>query len=125
MHWKVSVTYDGQLTVVDIYGELSGSDLPQFVQDIQVQAGGDQRPALNLIQFADGATLNASPVDLYLLPEAMHKLGVRMESKIAVVANENAHFFDDLKFHELMSGKVGFSIEVFNDRSEALEWLGL
>ena len=119
------VTYNSETHIVEseIYGILSLDEAIELIENIG-QACAKNNCPLCLSDYR-GATLNLSTIELYDIPKKLtnilDSLGLSAHKiKRAIVVPEN---LKDFRFYETVTLNTGQRIKMFQDISEAQNWL--
>jgi hypothetical protein len=68
-------------------------------------------------------TSHVSTVQIYLLPRLLESLGLRRDSRVALVIGPDARQESDYRFYQTVSENQGYMIGLFHDLDAARQWL--
>ena len=76
-----------------------------------------------LTDFTDAVSLAHSSIDIFHLPTTYKTLGQDLPLVEAIVDPKDPKIRKDAEFYETVCINRGFTVRVFEDRDQALEWL--
>jgi hypothetical protein len=117
------VKYNNELSIIEsvLVDQVTNKDLLEH--EAQCIALAKENESTRIITDAKQATLEMSVVDLYGLPEFYGDQGLNRFVRIAVLPPTSGPGKDLVDFYETVSLNRGWTVGIFEERQEALDWL--
>jgi hypothetical protein len=118
-----TVTYNNELRIIEstLVDQVTNKDL--LKHEAQCIALAKENESTRILSDARQATLEMSVVDLYGLPEFYGDQGLQRSVRIAVLPPTSEAGKDLVDFYETVSLNRGWTVGIFEERQEALDWL--
>jgi hypothetical protein len=118
-----TVKYNTELSIIEsvLVDQVSNKEL--LKHEAQCIALAKENESTRIITDAKQATLEMSVIDLYSLPEFYGDQDLQRSVRIAVLPPTSEAGKDLVDFYETVSLNRGWTVGVFEERQEALDWL--
>ena len=118
-----TVKYNTELSIIEsvLVDQVSNKEL--LKHEAQCIALAKDNESTRIITDAKQATLEMSVIDLYSLPEFYGDQDLQRSVRIAVLPPTSEAGKDLVDFYETVSLNRGWTVGVFEERQEALDWL--
>jgi hypothetical protein len=118
-----TVKYNPELSIIEsvLVDNLTSKDLR--MHEAQSIALAMKNKANRFLSDATAATIKVSISDLYNLPEFYQDQGLRRPVLIAVLSPTSEAGKKLVDFYETVCLNRGWTVKIFDERQEALDWL--
>jgi hypothetical protein len=118
-----TVKYSDELRIIEstLVDQVTNKDL--IKHEAQCIALAKENESTRIITDAKQATLEMSVVDLYGLPKFYDDQDLQRSVRIAVLPPTSEAGAELVDFYETVSLNRGWTVSIFEERQEALDWL--
>ena len=102
-------------------GEITNEDMITETQEV-IKLQHEKNIVLILTEFVS-VKVDASLSDVFQFPEMYEQMGMDRKTRIAVLVSEIEVNNEELDFYETICINRGWTIKIFIDKKEAIEWL--